>query len=235
MGKVTQRLYAALVVGLVGIFLLAACGGASSAPPTSTAVEQADTPAEEADHEDDNEAEHVDEPGHDDEAEDGHTDEAAHDEEDSHAEEAEDEHGDESEDEHLDEAAHDDEDTHAEEAGDDHEDEHTAGAAHSVPEEASEVPNPIEADAASVEAGSAIFVASCATCHGETGEGDGPAAEGLEVKPADLHESHVQELSDGALFYIVSHGIPDTPMVAWEDVLSEEERWHVVNFLRTFK
>ena len=104
-----------------------------------------------------------------------------------------------------------------------------------MPEEASEVPNPIEADAASVEAGSVVFVTNCATCHGETGEGDGPAAEGLEKKPADLHESHVQELSDGALFYIVTHGVPDTPMVAWENVLSEEERWHVVNFLRTFR
>jgi hypothetical protein len=159
-----------------------------------------------------------------------------HREDDTVEEEHEDEHTEEpeggAEDEHVDEAAHDNEDTHTEEAG--HEDEHTAGAAHDVPEEASEVPNPIEADAASIEAGSVIFAASCATCHGENGEGDGPAAEGLEKKPADLHESHVQELPDGALFYIVTHGIPDTPMVAWENVLDEEERWHVVNFLRTF-
>ena len=153
--------------------------------------------------EEEHEDEHMEEPGHEGEAEDEHTDEATHENEDTHAEE------------------------------DGHEDEHTAGAAHSVPEEASEFPNPIEADAASVESGSVIFAANCATCHGENGEGDGPAAEGLEKKPADLHESHVQELSDGAIFYIVTPGIPDTPMVAWENVLSEEERWQVVNFLRT--
>jgi len=56
----------------------------------------------------------------------------------------------------------------------------------------------------------------------------------LEQKPSDLHAAHVHENSDGALFYIVSHGRPDTPMPAWESQLSEEERWHMVNFLRTF-
>ncbi len=53
------------------------------------------------------------------------------------------------------------------------------------------------------------------------------------VAPSDLHEGHVQGLSDGALFYIISHGKPDTPMPAWEDVLEEEDRWNVVNFMRT--
>ena len=213
MGRVKHRLYVALVVGLVGVFLLAACGGAPSVPPTPTVVEQADVLTEEVDHQDEGEPEHVEEAEHGDEAGEEHVDEAAHDNEDTHAaEEAE----------------------HEDEHEDEHENEHTAGAAHSVPEEASEVPNPIEADAASVEAGSVIFATNCATCHGENGEGDGPAAEGLEKKPADLRESHVQELSDGALFYIITHGIPDTPMVAWENGLTEEDRWQVVNFLRTF-
>ncbi len=108
----------------------------------------------------------------------------------------------------MDEAEHEDEDAHGPE-------EHMAGTGHDVPEEAAPVP-------------------SCAVCHGETGEGDGPAAGGLESEPSDLHADHVQENSDGALFYIITHGRPDTPMPAWEDVLSEEERWHLVNFLRTF-
>jgi mono/diheme cytochrome c family protein len=125
------------------------------------------------------------------------------------------------------EAEHEDEDTHPPE-------EHMAGEAHDVPEEAAAVPNPFEASDESAEVGAALYAASCAICHGETGEGDGPGAEGLEREPSDLHADHVQENSDGALFYIVSHGRPETPMPAWEDVLSEEERWHVVNFLRTF-
>jgi hypothetical protein len=61
------------------------------------------------------------------------------------------------------------------------------------------------------------------------------AAAGLNPKPADLHATHVQELSDGALFYVITHGREGTAMVAWENILSEEQRWQVVNFLRTFK
>lgn len=126
-----------------------------------------------------------------------------------------------SEDEHME-----DEDMHSPE-------EHMEGE-HDVPDEAAAVPNPFRGDEDSTSAGGEIYAANCALCHGDTGEGDGPAASGLDVPPSDLHEDHVQALSDGALFYIISHGRPDTPMPAWEDQLSEEQRWHVVNFLRTF-
>lgn len=112
--------------------------------------------------------------------------------------------------------------------------EHMEGA-HDVPEEAAEVRNPIEADEESVELGRRLYADHCAVCHGETGEGDGPTAASLDPAPADLHEDHVQDLSDGALFYIVSHGRPESAMPAWEGTLTEEERWHVVNFMRTFQ
>jgi mono/diheme cytochrome c family protein len=132
-------------------------------------------------------------------------------------------------DEHMDEEEHMDEDEHAHEPED-----HMAGA-HDVPEDAAAVPNPFAADEESTAAGADLYAASCAVCHGETGEGDGPGATGMDPAPADLHEGHVQGLTDGALFYIISHGKPDTPMPAWEDILDEDERWHVVNFLRTFQ
>ena len=113
-------------------------------------------------------------------------------------------------------------------------DEHMAGS-HNVPEEAAAVPNPFSATADSVATGATIFTTNCVVCHGEEGRGDGPAAAGLETKPADLNAGHVQGLSDGALFYIVTHGKPDTPMPAWEEILVEaEDRWNVVNFMRTF-
>ena len=112
--------------------------------------------------------------------------------------------------------------------------EHMEGA-HDVPDEAAAVPNPFADDEESLAAGTVLYASNCALCHGETGEGDGPAASGLVMAPSDLHEGHVQGLTDGALFYIISHGKPETPMPAWEDVLDEDERWQVVNFLRTFQ
>ena len=122
---------------------------------------------------------------------------------------------------------------------DDHMDEHAPEehmeGEHEVPDDAATVPNPFADDDESTATGAELYALNCAVCHGETGEGDGPVASGLETAPADLHEGHVQALSDGALFYIISHGKPETPMPAWEDMLDEDERWHVVNFLRTFQ
>lgn len=125
------------------------------------------------------------------------------------------------EDEHMDEV-----DMHSPE-------EHMEGE-HDVPDEAAAVPNPLREDGDSTLLGGELYAANCALCHGETGEGDGPAASGIQPPPADLHADHVQALSDGALFYIITHGRPDTPMPAWENQLSEIERWQVVNYLRTF-
>jgi cytochrome c553 len=122
-----------------------------------------------------------------------------------------------------------------EEEGEEHEPEEHLEGEHDVPDDAAAVSNPFVADEESLAAGAVLFATNCAICHGETGEGDGPAAAGLEKAPSDMHEGHVQENTDGALFYIISHGKPDTPMPAWDNVLDEDERWHVVNFLRTFQ
>lgn len=113
-------------------------------------------------------------------------------------------------------------------------DEHATGA-HAVPEEAAAIPNPVAATDASVAAGATIYAKNCAVCHGETGEGDGPGGVGLAVTPANLHADHVQVLTDGGLFYIVTHGRAETAMPAWEHVLSDEQRWQVVNFIRTWR
>ncbi|MFQ5932392.1 MAG: c-type cytochrome [Nitrospiraceae bacterium] len=132
--------------------------------------------------------------------------------------------------EHTEEEEHENEgEEHAEHSPEDH-----MEGSHDVPEDAASVPNPFADDEESPAAGAELYAAHCALCHGETGEGDGPGASGLQKPPADLHEGHVQGLTDGALFYIISHGKPDTPMPAWENLLDEDQRWHVVNFLRTF-
>jgi len=123
---------------------------------------------------------------------------------------------------------------HEEEEGEHAPEEHMEGE-HEVPDGAAAVPNPFADDTGSPASGAMLYAANCAVCHGETGEGDGPAAAGLVMAPSDLHEGHVQGLSDGALFYIISHGKAETPMPAWENILEENDRWHVVNFLRTFQ
>jgi mono/diheme cytochrome c family protein len=124
-------------------------------------------------------------------------------------------------------------DEHMDEGEHSHDSSDHMASAHGVPEEAAAVPNPISDTEDSVTAGGEIFTTNCTECHGAEGRGDGSSAASLETKPADLTADHVQELSDGALFYIISHGKPETPMPAWEGVLEEGDRWNVVNFLRT--
>lgn len=91
--------------------------------------------------------------------------------------------------------------------------------------------NPVERTPASVERGELLFAASCASCHGEAGAGDGPLADTLPAPPANF-TVHVPYHPDGVLFAWISDGIRGTGMPAWRNQLSEQERWDLVNFLR---
>lgn len=103
-----------------------------------------------------------------------------------------------------------------------------------VPADDANVVNPIAADDASLQLGEKIYRASCIDCHGEEGRGDGPAMARQNLKPADFRAEHIKELSDGELFYIITHGIEGSAMPAWA-FFDEEQRWHLVNYLRTFQ
>jgi putative copper export protein/mono/diheme cytochrome c family protein/peroxiredoxin len=72
----------------------------------------------------------------------------------------------------------------------------------------------------------------CASCHGPAGYGDGPLAEELRPKPADLTAPHANTHTAGDLFWWVSHGVKNTSMPGFEQSVSEEERWDLINFMR---
>ena len=87
--------------------------------------------------------------------------------------------------------------------------------------------------AVSVASGAALFHAHCATCHGPGGRGDGPGGAGLPRLPADLTASHTAQHTAGDMFWWLTHGIPAGGMPPFGDALSEEERWDLINFIRT--
>jgi len=87
--------------------------------------------------------------------------------------------------------------------------------------------------ALSVATGARLYQAHCASCHGLSGYGDGPAARGLRPKPADLTAKHTADHTAGDLFWWLTHGIPGSPMPGFKDRLSEQARWDLINFLRT--
>lgn len=94
--------------------------------------------------------------------------------------------------------------------------------------------NPFPPTPASLEAGQAVYATTCSSCHGDEGFGDGPEAAFLATTPADL-SIHVPLHTDGELFGFVRDGIPGTVMRANEGILSDEEMWNLVNYIRTFE
>ena len=93
--------------------------------------------------------------------------------------------------------------------------------------------NPLAADASSVAMGHEIYMAECESCHGRKGRGDGPEAEDLEAKVPDLTIPDVLDERDGALYWKLTLG--RKPMPSYSKLLSNDDRWHVVNYLRTLE
>ncbi len=95
--------------------------------------------------------------------------------------------------------------------------------------------NPLPATAETMGQGQTLFQTHCTTCHGRDGQGNGPAAAGLTPRPADLTAAHVDDHTDGDLFWWLTHGLPGTAMPAWQEQLSETERWLVVHYIRSLR
>jgi len=93
--------------------------------------------------------------------------------------------------------------------------------------------NPFLRDKASIEAGRSLYNANCAMCHGPEGKGDGPVAPAYIPQPADLTSPRVQSLTDGDIFLRVTNGFGTMP--DFRKKLSPEERWHIVNYVRTWR
>jgi mono/diheme cytochrome c family protein len=88
------------------------------------------------------------------------------------------------------------------------------------------------ADAAS--AGADVFHTNCEACHGPQGHGDGPAGQALDPKPRNLAQLQASA-GDDFLYWRIHEGKPGTSMVAWKGILTDEQIWQVVSFLRTLK
>jgi len=93
--------------------------------------------------------------------------------------------------------------------------------------------NPFANNENAVAEGQKIYESMCWTCHGKTGKGDGPASKGLIPAPADHTSAKVQKQSDGAIYWKTSKG--KGQMAPYEKVLSKQQRWKVVSFIRTLK
>jgi mono/diheme cytochrome c family protein len=102
---------------------------------------------------------------------------------------------------------------------------------------ATKMSNSVPVDAKSVDMGGRLFAIYCTPCHGKSGTGDGYVGAKLILKPYNLtssndqHPWNTKEYPDGYIFGMMTFG--GAVMPSYANDLSANERWNVVNYVRT--
>lgn len=104
------------------------------------------------------------------------------------------------------------------------------------------VPPPTLYQPSSVAQGQAIYVREkCASCHGETGRGNGPAANtlkdvlGRSIQPRDYTQGIFRSgFRRDDIYRAFSTGLDGTPMPALPDMVNAQDRWHLTNYIVSF-
>ena len=92
----------------------------------------------------------------------------------------------------------------------------------------------LKTDAQTIATGKTLYTTHCKSCHGAKGMGDGSKAAQLKTEAGDFTKATFQSQTDGALFYKTSEGRDDMPSFK-KKVPDEDDRWALVNFMRTLK
>jgi DMSO reductase family type II enzyme heme b subunit len=103
--------------------------------------------------------------------------------------------------------------------------------------------SPAAAQQGDAEKGEAIYAKRCLQCHGDEGDGLGPAADRLNPPPRDFtlglfkirSSAFDAELpNDDDLLRMIRDGMPGTAMPGWRGMLSNRDMWDVIAYIKTF-
>ncbi len=106
-----------------------------------------------------------------------------------------------------------------------------------LPEDADKTKNPVPTSPESVAKGKELYLdrmkGNCIFCHGENGAGNEANFPRLRRKPADIsNKERMSAMTDGELYWKITKGINGI-MPAGTRRMNDEERWNVVNYIRT--
>ena len=98
---------------------------------------------------------------------------------------------------------------------------------------------PIDGAMQEFDDGKMIFNLYCAQCHGESGQGDGPASINtpggyITPEPANFTESGSDFTNYGRYVWKVKEGVETTNMPPWKWALTDDEVYQVVFYIQTF-
>ena len=93
--------------------------------------------------------------------------------------------------------------------------------------------NPVPDTKEALAEGATHFQHHCQICHGLDGQTTGvPFADKMDPPVADLTEKDIQEYTDGQLKWIIQNGIAPSGMPAWKGILTDDEMWKMVLYIR---
>ena len=98
-----------------------------------------------------------------------------------------------------------------------------------APKEAAEMKNPVVLDAESARKGKEAYLDNCAACHGENLEGLRAEEAGLDIDTPNLKQ-RLRTHTDGDFFWKINEGRGEMP--AFKDELSDESKWHIINYIK---
>jgi len=93
--------------------------------------------------------------------------------------------------------------------------------------------NPVQSTPDKIETGKQTFGFYCVVCHGRDGQNTGvPFAGNMSPPVPSLASPEVQRYSDGQLKWIIENGLSPSGMPASKGILSDEDMWTIVLYLR---
>lgn len=102
-----------------------------------------------------------------------------------------------------------------------------------IPRDALASSNPVPNTPEVLAAARAHWADHCASCHGNDGSGESLMGKRTYPPAPDMRLPETQQMSDGALFYIIQNGVRMTAMPAWGGGdHDEQDSWRLVRFIR---
>ena len=89
-------------------------------------------------------------------------------------------------------------------------------------------------DASLLKVGKMMYSKHCKSCHGSRGHGDGSKAASMETEMRSFASAEFQAQSDGVIYYQSFIGRDEMPNFE-KKMPDDEDRWALINFLRTIK
>ncbi len=104
-----------------------------------------------------------------------------------------------------------------------------------APAAAKKLRSPVAASPESIAKGGVLYREQCGVCHGEDGKAQTEMAKAMKQKPTDLTSAAMAGITEGEIFWVLTHGIEKEGMPAFDKKLDDAARWQVTHFVRSLK